>query len=239
MDSENFDVTTEGIDVDPNAMLADTADHSIIDKERHVPREILSNMEGTKCKICGTVGKKRCDTFRHIRNVHLKTNLYECNNCDFGSEQMGALRVHFKRAHANENANVNENDYENDNVDDTFKPPSEMIMEDDMELDFEAAVPAKEVITKKRGAAMAANARFKKQKKQFGSNESNAVNGQMMPRHSQRTLRKHPPQMPRHPRYLEQGEWVPEVPRHPKYQDNRQLVPEMPSPRHPRYTVVL
>ena len=48
-----------------------------------------------------------------------------------------------------------END-DDDNLVDTLQPIQEMIT-GDMELDFEAAIPAKEIVTKKRGAAIGKN----------------------------------------------------------------------------------
>ena len=83
----------------------------------HVPWKISSNIEGIKtCKICGLVGIKPHDTYRHILNVHLKSKLFQCNNCDFGTKRIGVLRVHFNTAHANEKCkqtadNFRENDF--------------------------------------------------------------------------------------------------------------------------------
>ena len=82
-------------------------------EEKHIPWQISSCMDGKRCKICGTIGQTKHDIFRHIRNVHLKSKLFQCNNCDFGTERMGLLKVHFKTIHANEKckqtAAVNDN----------------------------------------------------------------------------------------------------------------------------------
>ena len=65
----------------------------------HVPRQILNKLDGKTCTECGLTGRKRFDTIRHIRNVHLKIKLYECNICNYGNERMKILQMHYKTSH--------------------------------------------------------------------------------------------------------------------------------------------
>ena len=118
-------------------------------------------MDGHKCRICGfSKGKSNLPVYRHIRKKHLKKKFYQCNNCDLGAERLGSLKTHFQKAHGNaknDTENVGQIDFtendDDDNLVDTLQPIQEMIT-GDMELDFEAAIPAKEIVTKKRGAAI-------------------------------------------------------------------------------------
>ena len=112
--------------------------------EKHVPWQISSCIEGKRCKICGMVGQTKHDIFRHVRNVHLKSKLFQCNNCEFATERMGLLKVHFKTTHANEKCKqtaVNDNVF----IIDTTKPSvtikEDMSIKEILAMDLETAVP--------------------------------------------------------------------------------------------------
>ena len=52
-------------------------------------------------------GKKKHNAYIHIRGVHLRIKLYQCNMCDFGNEKMGSLKEHFQTSHKDGNLDEN------------------------------------------------------------------------------------------------------------------------------------
>ena len=130
-----------------------TAIRGVGNEDKHLPWQISSNIEGTMCKICGSVQQTKHDIYRHIRNVHLKMKVFQCNDCDFATERIGLLKVHFKTNHANEKSKqqtVQEVRFHekkvinNDNVViDTTKPTitikEDMSIKDILAMDLETA----------------------------------------------------------------------------------------------------
>ena len=75
----------------------------------HIPWQILNKLDGKICTVCGYSGLRRFDTIRHIRNIHLNTGLYQCNECDYAVEKMFLLKNHYETDHMNEETNVTTN----------------------------------------------------------------------------------------------------------------------------------
>ena len=72
----------------------------------HIPWQILNKLDGKICTVCGYSGLRRFETIRHIRNIHLNTGLYQCNECDYAVEKMFLLKNHYETDHMNEETNV-------------------------------------------------------------------------------------------------------------------------------------
>ena len=112
----------------------------------------------------------------------MKSKLYQCNNCDFGTKRIGLLKVHFQTTHANEKCKQTA---DNDNVVVDSTKPSVTITED-MAMDLETSKP---VASKDTEVDLATNANvnigtlklkkeisstnFKNESENFGENDTN------------------------------------------------------------------
>merc|ERR1712001_366647 len=102
------------------------------DKDKHIPLQILNRLDGKKCTVCKYDGPVRFDTIRHIRNIHLKIKVFECNGCDFKNSKLSLLREHFKTNHCNKietPSPTNENTFDKKNQTDSIS------IEDDIQLE--------------------------------------------------------------------------------------------------------
>ena len=71
----------------------------IPEKPKYLPTQILNKLSGKICTECQYVGSVRFDTIQHIKNVHLKTKLFQCNLCNFGCLKLRVLKKHFENSH--------------------------------------------------------------------------------------------------------------------------------------------
>ena len=71
----------------------------IPEKPKYLPIQILNKLSGKICTECQYVGSVRFDTIQHIKNVHLKTKLFQCNLCNFGCLKLRVLKKHFENSH--------------------------------------------------------------------------------------------------------------------------------------------
>ena len=68
--------------------------------DSYIPSEIKDRLSGKTCTECNYSNSYMVATIRHIREIHLKTDLYQCNKCDFGHTKLRMLRDHFNKMHA-------------------------------------------------------------------------------------------------------------------------------------------
>ena len=77
-------------------------------KDRHIPLAILSKLNGKSCTVCGITLQKRFDTIRHIRNVHFKTDKWQCNKCEYRNEKMALLQNHYDTCHKTDSVSLSQ-----------------------------------------------------------------------------------------------------------------------------------
>ena len=69
--------------------------------DQYMPSKIAEKLLGKKCTECGYLGPQKFDTIRHIRNIHLKLNEFQCNECYFSHYKLKVLKEHFRNIHQN------------------------------------------------------------------------------------------------------------------------------------------
>ena len=70
-------------------------------EDQYMPTKIAEKLLGKKCTECGYLGPQKFDTIRHIRNIHLKLNEFQCNECNFSHYKLKILKEHFRNVHQN------------------------------------------------------------------------------------------------------------------------------------------
>ena len=112
------------------------------DKNKYLPIQILNRLSGKICTECQYVGSVRFDTIQHIRNVHLKTKLFQCNLCNFGSLKLHVLKKHFENSHLKNKSKTIDDEEEHAAQDDCHIGISDF---DDPDEIVEVPLPSKHV----------------------------------------------------------------------------------------------